>query len=403
MKHLLTWVACLVLAVPALGKGVPFSIRGTIDGLHKGDTLWFRQVTYPAYELKDAFFVLADAHGSFHYQGKQEHTNEYSVRYIPVEGNAPKLDRMGFKLFVGSGDRLTLKGERQLWGYCTITGGVYDHPIYRQIRARQDTLGVWRSTLFQQAEEARERKDIQTAEELMARFNRIRTGSSQIDSLWKLYWADPTAEENAAVELLAKLNGMELDELERDYALLSDRVKATYHGRLLTTHVESRRLLASGNPAPDFALTNDQGTVRLADFRGKYLLIYHWGACPGSIQIDPQVQVLWGEVDKERVAMVAVTEGRADVETLHANVSPGTTFAGLDLKECLSGMLAHPFADYDLNRGENKKLSEVFAFGGLPYFVLIDPEGNIAGRGFFEVFFEAQKMLPRKQTVKGDA
>lgn len=399
MNKLLLAVLC-VLAAPAWAQ--EFTISGRIEGFQQGDTLSFLRITYPGFSTERAFFVTTDAQGCFRYQGTQAHANDYIVTYQPVGGKAPQLDRMGVSLFVASGDHLQLQGERQLWGFCSITGGVYDHPIYGQIRARQDALGAARSTLLQQANQARERKDTEASTQLIDQFNRARTGSAAIDSLWLLYFADPTARENAAIEVLARVTSTLLDELESRYALLSEQVKNTHHGRLLADELTALRRLSPGNPAPDFALTNDQGTVRLADFRGKYLLIYHWGVCPGSISIDPQVHQLFGAVDPRQATIVSVSKDRAAIEQLNASVSPTDSLFGANIKANTDGMLAHPFADYDLNRGENGKIATVFAFGGLPYFVLLDPEGKIVGRGFHELFFEAQKILPRKQAVKRD-
>lgn len=64
----------------------------------------------------------------------------------------------------------------------------------------------------------------------------------------------------------------------------------------------------------------------------------------------------------------------------------------IELKPVLENMLAHPWFDAEKVDG-NEKIEKDYAFAGLPFFVLISPDGKIIVRDFTKAFYTAKEKL----------
>ena len=64
----------------------------------------------------------------------------------------------------------------------------------------------------------------------------------------------------------------------------------------------------------------------------------------------------------------------------------------IELKPVLENMLAHPWFDAEKTDG-NEKIEKDYAFGGLPFFVFISPDGEIIARDFQKAFYAAKEKM----------
>lgn len=396
MRKLLFWFVIFIPAVAFAQKAEKFFVKGQIKGLAAGDTLRFQSVNQPGYKLAPGFVVIAGKDGKFAYSGIQPHTTLYIMDILPVDGKKmPSVDRRGEELLIRNGDKLIIRGERQFWAFCKIAGGVYDNPFLKRSMEIRDSLGIIRSGYSQQIDLAREKKDTKAVSKYTDLFNEFRLSSVEADSLDKIYYALPGTSELAAIEILGSSSYRPVQEIKAAYEALPEAVKNSYHGKLLEARTAKLLSLEAGRLAPDFTLTNADGSVSLADFKGRYLLIYHWGHCPGSMQVDPEVRDFYDAADKSKIAILGVTEYRSDVEALNKMVSAFDTILGMNVKDRTNCMLTHHYPDYDMTL-EGNNPDEIFIFGGLPYFVLIDPEGRMVDRGFHAVFYKIRDILTKK-------
>lgn len=398
MRKLLFWFAILIPTVAFAQRTEKLSVKGQIKGLAAGDTLRFQSVNQPGYDLSPGFVVIAGKDGKFAYSGSQPHSTLYIMDILPVKGEKmPPVDRMGEELLIRNGDKLIITGERQFWAFCKIDGGVYDNPLLKRSMGIWDSLGIIRSGYLQQIDLAREKKDTKAVSKYTDLFNEFRLSSAEADSLEKVYYALPGTSELSAIKILGNSSYRPVQEVKAAYEALPEAVKNSYHGKLLGTRTAKLLTLEPGRPAPDFTLINADGSVSLSDFKGRYLLIYHWGMCPGSMQIDPEVRDFYDKADKSKIAVIGVTEYRASVEKLNREASPSDTVLGMNLKDNTDCMLSHHYPDYDMTIPGNDLVGETFIFGGLPYFVLIDPAGKMVDRGFHKIFYKAREILTKKE------
>ena len=295
-KLLLSCCALTMTAACAYARG--FRLEGRIEGLQAGDTLRFERILLPSWKYGPGFDVVVRKPGAFRHRGKSEHDQYYLMTYRPKAGRAAAGDRGGKPVIVRPGDRIGMTGSTDAIYYCRLGGGIYDEPMLSSLLAVDDSLGRVRGRYLENAREASERNDTAASREWGGKFNRFYNGNPGVerkDMLRKAYEAaNPHGSLYLLIDRIPKLSYTPAKEAHRFYKTLSEGLKTSYFGRMYADCMARMEQLAEGKPAPDFTLaTTEDRTIAKADFKGRYLLLYHWGLCPGSIHIDRQVSDLF--------------------------------------------------------------------------------------------------------------
>ncbi|MEJ5299440.1 MAG: TlpA disulfide reductase family protein [Thermodesulforhabdaceae bacterium] len=128
-----------------------------------------------------------------------------------------------------------------------------------------------------------------------------------------------------------------------------------------------KKLLHEGDPAPDFSLPSilDGRTVSLSDFRNsKTVLIYFWATwCPSCLEVRPAVKAIKERVSNDRLEVIAI------------NIGAGDTPESIRKFERL-----HPL-NVPVLFDKEGKVSLTYGVRGVPFFVIINPEGKITYQG----------------------
>lgn len=86
------------------------------------------------------------------------------------------------------------------------------------------------------------------------------------------------------VEYISSMDYTPIETLKKQFDGFSRETRDSWYGKVYQKRMNSVEAISIGNQAPDFTLTmTDGSTVSKDGFSGKYLLIYHWGMCPGSL------------------------------------------------------------------------------------------------------------------------
>jgi cytochrome oxidase Cu insertion factor (SCO1/SenC/PrrC family) len=179
------------------------------------------------------------------------------------------------------------------------------------------------------------------------------------------------------------------------YEKMNDEARNSYLGKILKQEIDKLAALQPGKDAPNFHLTAIDGReISLKDCAGSYVLIYHWGLCPGSLWIDNEVIDLHNKY-KDRLKIIGITDNIETIKSLYDKAEPGHKLMGIELRPVLENMLAHPWFDAE-KTGNNGKIEQDYAFGGLPYFVFISPDGKIIARGFQDAFYTAKETMEKE-------
>lgn len=383
-----------------------FTVTGKIDGLQKGDTLRFERVVLPGWNLEQAFDVIVAKPGVFSYKGTQEHDQYYMMTYFPKEGKAKDCDRRGKTFIVADGDKINMTGTADDIYYCTLSGGIYDEPLLAEYLRLDDSVGQVRGSYMRLITEAMERKDTAAAEEWGRKFNLFyenNPGQERVRAARKAYEAaTPQGTLDRLVEMVPRLSYTPADEARKTYETYSPELKESYYGQLYVREMEAMERLAPGQPAPDFSLVATDGkTVTGGDYKGDYLLVYHWGMCPGSIYIDGQVRALYDKYKGKGLKMLGLTESIATIRQVYEGLPKDKKTEGPgvdDIRPVLGSMLEHGWTEVELETDQpgNKAVMDAFNICGWPFFVLIGPDGTIRARGFTDSFYEARKILDKE-------
>lgn len=371
-----------------------FSVDVRIAGLEAGDTLRFSKITLPRWTHEAGFDIIVGNDGRGKYKGRHEHTQLYVMRYHPRHGTAPDSDRGGATVLIGSGTT-KITGTRDYIYYSAVENNLYDKRL-RQILALEDSLGRIRGDIGKKIRVAEAEKDNAKVERLLDEFNNFSTiHRAEYDRLRRMQrdYAATSGGEYAALEI-ARQTYKPVEELRGLYEKLSPAGKDSYYGRFAAEIIAGMELSAPGKPAPDIELETAAGKkVRFSDFTGKYLLLYVFGLCPGSFQIDSHVAELYDKY-KDRLEVIGITDSFEALASFRDDISEGTTFMGMDLRNVLGGMLAHPWANDVELKGGNSVFMDTYYATGLPYFVFISPDGTIVAKAIGdEAYMVAQKTL----------
>ena len=402
-KTLLSIFLAFTAATALPAQEQKFTVSGNIEGLEAGDTLRFEQIIMPDWKTGDCFDIVLKKDGKFRYKGTQAHDQYYSMRYLPVSGDIPVCDRTGKSIIISDKNHIRLSGTREDIFYCSIDGGIYDEPQLAEYLSVEDSLGRERGYCRRKAKEAYAAGDKETASEYEARFNsffRDNPGRDRSKALQKKYFdSHPEGTLYTLVEHVLRMDYTPVEDLKSIGEKLSPEAKDSYYGKLFINRIKEIEAIAPGNPAPDFTLTFTDGTSATKDdFKGQYLLIYHWGTCPGSMQIDPEVQDFYREYKDSGLSVVGLTASLEHFRSFADGVEPGSSAPELgidDLKARVTGMLEHPWKEAETGHPENQKTADTFMISGLPYFLFIGPDGTILAKDFQPAFYHAKETLQK--------
>lgn len=394
MKQLLTLVMALWTMGSASSQSLEFTISGRIKGLEKGDTLRFKSVSLPEWKSEPAFDIIVQNKDTFTYKGSHPHTQYYSMECLPVGKALLKSDKNGISLLISDGD-FQINGTRDDIYYSTLTGGFYDDK-WRAATILSDSLGLERSRILQLRLQKSAERDTTAVRKLSAQFNSFQSanaGHFKRAKTLKQEYLTSVSNEYVALELCQQ-SWQPLEMLETGFQRLDSTTQKSYYGAILNSIIEKAKSLMPGEVAPDFTLTTLKGEkISLKEFSGKYVMVYHFGMCPGSMQADPQVRDLYNK-HSDKLEIIGFTDSMDELRKVCGEIEPGTTVMGMDFKKIMTDMTSHPWRhEACTDIGDNGALKKLYNIQGLPFFIVISPEGKMVSRGFFEAFNEAEKVI----------
>lgn len=393
MKRIIYLLLCLIAAncftnikAQSGEAALSFTIKGEIQGLLPGDTLLFEKVNPMSGQREPGFNVIVNEADRFTYSSSHPHVQYYSMTYKPLVGEAKIGIRAAMTFLIREGV-IEVNGTTDHIYFLTVKGGTYDDPLLQRFLQLRESLDSRRSDYIILNEEAREAGDNSKAQEYIGKYSSFRNDhQSEFEELARikkeLVEQSGATSEWLLLETLQQSSYMPIEELIASYERLTPELKASHYGRILQWQMENMIALAPGKDAPAFKLTTiDDKELSLTDFAGSYLLIYHWGLCPASVRIDPEVVNLH-ERYKDNLQVIGITPGRERIQAAYDHSSD----------EVYKNMLAHPWYEAE-STGSNQQIAEDYAFAGFPYFIFISPDGKIIARDFFNAFYTAKETL----------
>ena len=377
------------------GQAMSFKIEGKIEGLMPGDTLTFERVTMPGYILNFAFDVVVEKQDGFTYNGAHEDIGYYHMVYKPVSRKRTHSSKGALPILIKDGTTRLIGTTAHIY-YCRLEGGLYENELLQKSLQFKDSLSKERDCFTLLVEKANLSKDTIKAQEYANKFNSFyidhQEAFKKSSLLQETFFNQYPSSEHTIIEALTRVNSSPLEMTKQRYEKMNDEARNSRFGKILKQEIDKLSALQPGNEAPDFRLIALDGKeVSLKDCAGSYVLIYHWGLCPGSLVIDKEVIELY-HTYKDHLIVIGITDNINYIKGTYENTRPGEMLMNIELKPVLKNMLAHPWIDAEKSNG-NEKVEKDYAFGGLPFFVFISPDGKIIIRDFHKAFYTAKEKL----------
>jgi len=162
---------------------------------------------------------------------------------------------------------------------------------------------------------------------------------------------------------------MPIEEFEALATKAAEKFKENPNLQKFKKMVEGSKYALLGKPAPDFALpTANNDTIKLSSLRGKYVLVDFWASwCKPCRAENPNVVAAYNKYKDKNFAIVGVSLDKSKQDWLDAIAKDGLTWTHVsDLKQWESPIVP------------------MYHIEGIPFNVLIDPNGKIIASGLRE-------------------
>lgn len=319
--------------------------------------------------------TLRDGHFSFRLDSLSG-GNRYNVSLLRFEGDRlVNVFNEGPEIYLEPGAFVRIKGEGRYFRNARISSPVKDQQLQQQF-VRRMSLADWKAVQDVSAHRdkvAREtynmeispeqrdslRKLVQEEQDVMDRIN-DRLSQQRLQLLETEEIGQFALEQMSREARYASFKGRDNREtLLRLYNRLSDEQKASPEGMEILNYINPVKTLSVGDCLPPYEYVDKNGkTVRLDDFRGRWVLLDFWSrGCGPCIKAVPEL----GAVSKEYQDQLSVVSISLDRESSWKEASA-----------------EHRIFWNDWNDPKGSAGSvRVFGTTGIPTFVLITPEGTI--------------------------
>lgn len=194
------------------------------------------------------------------------------------------------------------------------------------------------------------------------------------------YIEDRKAKAYAKMFLVAERIGeVELSKAEPSYrSFIEEYGDFTEYTEFLTYFYNEIKSVSPGEPAKSFSLKDEEGdTHTLEDYKGKYVLLDFWaGWCQPCLDEFPVMRDIYNDFSREDFEIIGIST-EIDKDVWRA-----------DIKK-----FQNPWPQLYGGNGFDQETFKTYKGGGIPFYVLIDPEGNIARYNDIRATFNLREVL----------
>jgi peroxiredoxin len=350
MRQTLPAIALLAcLATAEAQQPFDFEIRGTLRGLGD-DTIQLSLQDGAGGLSRQAIPVRGD---SFRYTGR---ASRVDMGFLSM----PRNRRMGdISLFIESGV-IRVSSDVSDPGRAQV-GGTRANEDHSRLRSREQPFYDHITSL---RNELKTRTDTGSAvyRDIPRRVDSLQSAAMQLREAWA---RDNPASFASASCLWVLADRIPFERLDRLYTALSPEVRGTSLMQRLGVKIEGKRRSLAGRPAADFDAPDTSGRrVRLADFRGRYVLLDFWASwCVPCRQENPGLKALYARYKDRGLEIIGISvdeDGRRWRKAIVEDALPWIHVS-------------------DLKR--ESSLANLYGVQPIPDNFLIDPDGKIVAKG----------------------
>jgi len=203
------------------------------------------------------------------------------------------------------------------------------------------------------------------------------------------YIEEPEAKAYADMHLVAKrLGEMPLEEVEATYyEYLENYPQYETYTNFLSRFYREMKGVSPGNPAVPFTLPNKNGEqVSMNDFRGKFVLLDFWASwCIPCLDEFPHMRRIYENTSRDKFEIVAISTEEDSLKWIEA----------LDRFE-------NPWVQLYGGNGFQQETFQSYSGGGIPFYILVGPEGKIMRYNDIRASFNLESVLDSLFSVKSE-
>ena len=199
--------------------------------------------------------------------------------------------------------------------------------------------------------------------------------SDEIRNLSYKYYADNPNSLIAVNGINEYAMYLTLDSLQMYYNNLTPAMQQSFAGKKLQYEIEKLIKGSTGSVAIDFsALERNGGTIKLSDYKGKYVLLDFWASwCIPCRKSNPKLRAIYSKYQNQGLEIIGIADN---------DNSPDEWRKAIE-KDSI-GAWPHILRGYDSNNlgdvAQPNDISEKYGVKTLPTKILIDKNGVIIGR-----------------------
>jgi len=191
---------------------------------------------------------------------------------------------------------------------------------------------------------------------------------------------DREAQAYAKMFLVAERIGeIELSKAEPSYrSYLNEYSEFEEYTNFLTYFYNEIKSVSPGESAKSFSLKDEEGnTHTLEDYEGKYVLLDFWaGWCQPCLDEFPVMRDIYSDFSREDFEFIGIST-EIDKEVWRADIAK----------------FKNPWPQLYGGNGFDQETFKAYKGGGIPFYILIDPDGNIARYNDIRATFNLREVL----------
>ena len=271
-------------------------------------------------------------------------------------------------VYIEPGERVTVDFDLQQWPVARIKG----QKVAKEWGKLYETYGPMRRMFYEntRAKKDYNRKVKPSPEEVKKMDEEAAALKQKYERQLKDFCDRHPDSYVSLMEVKRKVRETPAEELLADYNRLSQRMQDCTVGQEVKAMIMAKKNSAVGVVAPDFTGTDPEGKeVRLADYRGQYVLLDFWGSwCHACRYSHPHMLELYGKYHSRGLQFIHIaSEYQKKIEEKKEKWLAA-------IREDQIGVFTHV-----LNTDEND-IVKAYSIQAFPTKILLSPTGEILGR-----------------------
>ena len=347
MKKFFIAVSAIGLFLASCNSADQYTLTGKVAGMTEGKVYLSKPQENKLVKVDSA--VIGE--NGFSFEGTVESPEMY---YIELEGQKGAIQLFLENAVISVDANLENLREAKVVGS-------KNQDVMLAFGESQKAIQEKQQAMFQEYQKAMQAQNQISADSIRGEFDK----SEEVKNAANMEFVKVNSNTVAAGFIAQRISGqMEAKEMEELYNLLGEAAKGSSYGVKINEKIDTMKKVAIGQPAPDFTIDTPEGTpLSLSSFKGKVVLVDVWASwCGPCRRANPEMVKLYSEVHDRGVEFLGVSLDKDKEAWLKAIKDDNLTWNHVS----------------ELTYWDSKVV-KAYAVSGVPFTLLVDQNGNIAG------------------------